>query len=235
MVAAGAAVRKHVEWNGQRIPAVYGADLKVERRLRGTGLARRMGFRALWELVARPDLRRAHLAFGAAMVGPKGDVLRSSRGAHALKLTRPLATLEVYFADPAKLRALDLRSAPPPPSSSGLDLSPDAASSPPGIESTHGRKDLRVVRTGAPLELWHLPLGPRAWTPTFGHYLRACAEALTPHPGAIACFALDQRLVEHIAWLRAQGVLADTRCNVHALLLRPKRRPAWVHLATSEI
>jgi hypothetical protein len=189
-------------------------------------------------LLRRPELRAPRVFYGAAMRGARGDVMRSARGLKGvMHLMRPIASLEVYFADPARLASLDLSHAPGPPVGRGLDLSPDAPrlARGPGITDTSGRKDLRLVSTGEPFPLEHLPYGPAHQPDGFGGYLRASGEALAGSP-ARACFAVDERLADRIAWLRGQGIEPGARCTVYAMRLPPARGPLeWVHLATSEI
>ena len=180
------------------------------------------------------------VGYVAAMRGKKGDVLRATRGVHPAKLTGKVARLAVYFVKPGKLAALGLAAAPPPPDADrGLDLSFVATGEidAPGLCSTAGRKDLRLRSTGQPWPLIHLPLGPGHWRPTWGHYLKACGEALEARsPGAIACFAIDERLISHTSWLASQGVERGAVCSVYALDLTLRARWAsWLHLATSEI
>src|SRR4051812_33120994 len=111
------------------------------------------------------------------MRGAQGDVSRSLRGAHAGRLLRAEARLLLYFIPAARLAALDVAGAPPPPDpAAALDLSPNAAAGarPPGLASTSGRKDLQLESTGRPWPLWHLVAGPAGWAPTLAHHLRAC-------------------------------------------------------------
>ena len=57
----------------------------------------------------------------------------------------------------------------------------------------------------------------------------------TRAPGP-ACFALDERLADHVAWLAAQGITPGAVCTVYTFGLPGAPKPApWVHLATSEI
>ena len=67
-----------------------------------------------------------------------------------------------------------------------------------GLVSTAGRKDLRRVSSGAQWPLVHLGLGPAAWPSRWVDYLRLAAA---DHPGAFCCFALDERLAAHLAWI----------------------------------
>jgi hypothetical protein len=223
--------------NGRRIDTIYGADFKLARRVRGTGLARKMLWRAFGISLSPRFLLRWRLAYVAAMRGARGDFMRSARGVHAAKLASPAATLAIYFVPPRVLAGLDVAHAPPPPTPTGLDLSPDAASRSPGVTSTAGRKDLRLRSTGQPWPLVHLPLGPRSWLPTWGAYLRRAGEALVREGAAgPVCFGIDERISDHTAWLAAQGVSRGAVCNVYSFRKPGAPRPGpWVHLATSEI
>lgn len=215
----------------RRIPAVYLGDLKVAPAHRGTGLARSLALGALGMMRQR-RFRRWRLVYFAAMRGDWGDVTRSLRGLNPGRLLRALGRLEVYFVDPTRLAALDLRGAPPPPTGDGLDLSPDVATD---TVRTAGRKDLRLASTGAPWPLVHLVRGPRAWGDTLGHYLRRCGTGISA-PGALACFALDARLTAQIRWLADQGIEPGAACTVYGFAWPGALRPVrWLHLATSEI
>ncbi len=231
VVGAIAGVLRTADVAGRRVPSVYLGDLKVAPDHRGTGLARRAALGAVAKM-REPRFRRWRLAYFAAMRGERGDVTRSLQGLHPGRLTRPVATLQLYFVAPAALRALDAASCPPPPADPGADLSPEADED---RVSTAGRKDLRLVSTGAPWPLVHLPRGPRGWTPTLGAYLRRCGD-LPWRDGEIACFGLDARLEPQTAWLASRGVQPGAVCTIHALawpgILRGIR---WMHLATAEI
>jgi GNAT superfamily N-acetyltransferase len=231
-------VRKQVACGVRLLEALYICDLKVAPTQRGRGLARRLLAYGLWRLLVSPKLRRARLLFGAAMRGQRGDVTRSARGATPLKLARPWARCDLYLVPPAALASLQPGSCPPPPpDDQGLDLSPQPTHQLPGLASTAGRKDLRLAPDGRPWPLVHLPLGPRAWRPSWGHYLRACGQALVDSgaPGP-ACFGLDQRLVDHRDWLASAGLTPTALFTVHGLdLTRSVRRARWIHLASSEI
>jgi hypothetical protein len=231
-------VRKSVSAGGRPLPALYICDLKVAASQRGRGLARRMLAFGLWRIFVTSELRQARMLFGAAMVGARGDVTRSARGATPLRLTRPWMRGALYFAAPAALAAIDPAGCPSPPSAEvGLDLSPEASGADPGIASTAGSKDLRLSPHGHPWPLVHLPRGPSAWRPTWGHYLRACGQALVA-AGSVgpACFGLDERLADHQAWLAGQGLAPGAAFNIHGLdLTGAVRRASWIHLASSEI
>jgi len=237
VVGTCAAVARWARCGPRRIRALYGADFKIAAAYRGGRLARRYLYRGLVD-VFRPSIRRQwpwRIAYVAAMRGARGDVMRSKRGLfNPMRLARPLARLAVYFADPAALEGLP-GSCPPPPDDSGLDLSPDARQRADGTVTTAGTKDLRLESTGRPWPLVHLPLSPPAWRPTWGHYLSRAGATLVGS-GATACFAIDERLADHVAWLGSHGITPGATCTVYALTL-PFTVGAvpWVHLATSEI
>ena len=107
-----------------------------------------------------------------------------------------------------------------------------------GVISTAGRKDLRLVSTAEPWPLAHLALGPAAWRPSWGAYLAAAGAALVDHRIAgPACFGVDDRLRDHVAWLAGEGVEPGAVCTVSTRSPCPRGflAPPWVHLATSEI
>jgi hypothetical protein len=240
VVGGIAGMYRDVEIRGRPVRAVYGADWKLAREYRGTGVARRMLLWGASRMFTDRSLLGWRYAFVAAMRGARGDVMRTVKGFHVAKLAHAAGVLAVYFADPARLAALRVDGAPPPPpADDGVDLSAFVAgvAEEAGIVSTAGRKDLRLASTGAPWPLVHLPYGPPRWRPTWGAYLRACGEALVARrPGAVACFAVDRRLTSHISWLAAQGVEPGASCSVYAFdLTRRARRASWIHLATSEI
>lgn len=239
VVGSVAGVVRGVRAAGREVRALYLCDLKVAAAERGRGLARRMLQKGLGELLRRPELRACRLVYGAAMRGAKGDVMRTARGLNPLRLGRTDARLALYFVPPARLAGLDVSRAPLPPSSPGIELGPGPATpwEALGLCSTGGRKDLRLLSTGQPWPLVHLPLGPSAWTPSWGAWLRACGEALVARqPSVTACFAIDERLDEHVTWLAGEGIRPDTVCTVYSLALPLVRGDAsWVHLPTSEI
>lgn len=230
-----AAIQRRARGEDRDVPTIYGADLKLAPRARGTGLARRMSWRGFLFGMRPSVLARWRVAYVAAMRGSRGDVMRSARGLHAARLARRGATLAIYFVEPERLARLRDDRAPPPPPTGGLDLSPGPVET--TFTSTAGRKDLRLRSTGEPWPLQHLPLGPAAWQPTLGAYLRRAGEAVAAagHPGP-CCFALDERLADQIAWLRAEGVTPGAACTVYSFGLPGAPAPSpWVHLATSEI
>lgn len=241
VVGGVAGVARNVRIGRSMVPALYGADLKLLPELRGRGFGRDMMSWGFGLFFKHPDLFTWRFAYVAAMRGARGDVMRAVRGVHPARLTGKLARLAVYFAAPERLAALSLQAAPPPPDvDRGVDLSfvPTGDVGAPGLVSTAGRKDLRLRSTGLPWPLVHLPYGPCRWQPTWGHYLKACGQALAARAGQppIACFAIDERLVSHTAWLSGQGVTRGAACTVYALDLTLRaRRASWVHLATSEI
>jgi hypothetical protein len=238
VVGTCAAVGRFAEAGENRVAALYGADLKIAPAHRGGALARRFLYRGFVD-VFRPSTRRRwpwRIAYVAAMRGARGDVTRSARGfLNPMRLARAAARLSVYFAQPEALAALPHHNCPPGPSDEGLNLSPDAKHRPDGTISTRGTKDLCLESTGQAWPLVHLPLGPAAWRPTWGAYLAAGGRALAGS-GATVCFAIDERLADHAAWLAAAGIQPGATCTVYALRLPFGPHPApWVHLATSEI
>lgn len=217
------------------LPAVYLGDLKVAPAWRGTGLARRFAVQAL-KLTRQRRFRQWRLVYFAAMRGARGDVTRSLRGVNPGRLLRPLGRLALFFVEPERLAALDLRHPPPPVTTPGLDLSPDVSTD---RLSTAGRKDLRLASTGKPWPLVHLVRGPRAWTPTLAHYLQRCGRAEWA-PGALACFGVDERLTHQIKWLRESDLHPGATCTVYGFAWpgtarRVRRQTSWLHLATAEI
>ncbi len=239
VAGTGLGILRQIERCGLRIPAYYIADLKIAPPYRGQGVAQRIIMNGITHVLRDPRLRRFQFAYAAAMRGERGDVMRSARGLHPMRLLHAGTTLALYFVPPARLSRLRVEGAPPPPRGPGVDFSFGAASAdnPLGIVSTAGKKDLRIVRTGDPWPLAHLTLGPSAWRPTWGAMLARAGEALVER-GEVAqtCFAIDERLADHIAWLSTQGIRPSTVCTVYAMNLVPSLiSPGWVHLATSEI
>ena len=239
VVANMVGIRRAAILRGERRSAIYLADMKVARDRRGGGLARRMVQWGFLKMLRDPAMRFWRYAYLAAMRGARGDVMRTVRGAHPGKLVLPAARLAVYFVAPEKLAALRVEGAPPAPSeTTGIDLSARPRHlEPPGLLSTAGRKDLRLRSTGAHWPLVHLPLGPGEWKPTWGAYLSECGKALVARSGsATACFGIDARLSDHIAWLSRQQIEPGATCTVYAFSLSLRSRGAkWLHLATSEI
>ncbi|MCU0658600.1 MAG: GNAT family N-acetyltransferase [Polyangiaceae bacterium] len=240
VVGALAGVFKRARCGKESYEGVYLCDLKLAPGHRGQGVARGMLWHALSLSIRSPELRRWRFAYGATMRGERGDVMRSARGVHAARMARPWARLKIWFARPEALASLDAAGCPPFPGAP-LDLSPDAI--PPdalhadlGLVSTAGRKDLRLVSSGAPWPLVHLAANPGV-RGRWGAYLREAGEALVRlQPDALACFALDERLSPQLRWIEGQGLTTDASCTVYALRLPggPPRAP-FVHLATSEI
>lgn len=237
VIGSIAGVMREVSVSGRTFRALYLCDLKVAAEERGQGLSRRLIQTGLGRVILDRDLRRTRLFYGAAMRGATGDVMRTAQGSHPFKLSHAGVRLQLYFASPEALARLELGKAPPPPRSPGAVLGPAGKMEEPGFCSTAGRKDLRLVSSGQPWPLIHLPLGPEAWQPSWGAYLRRCGEELVRRgrPGS-ACFAIDERLSDHVSWLAAQGVTPGAVCTVYSLRL--SLRPAavtWVHMPTSEI
>jgi len=240
VVGGVAGIARNVRIRGRMVPALYGADWKVAPDWRGKRVSRQMMSWAFSLMYKQVGLLTWRYGYVAAMRGKRGDVIRATRGVHPAKLTGRAAKLAVYFVAPDKLASLTLGNVPPPPDPvAGVDLSfvTTGLLEPPGLVSTAGRKDLRLRSTGKPWPLVHLPLGPTHWRPSWGHYLQSCGQALAAsRPGAIACFAVDERMVSHTDWLTSQGVERGASCTVYALDLTFRaRRAAWLHLATSEI
>ncbi|MFO0576367.1 MAG: GNAT family N-acetyltransferase [Polyangia bacterium] len=235
VIGALAGVLRRAEHSGRSIPSVYLCDLKLHADYRGQDVVPRL-LRFALGLVRQPRFQRWRLAYGAAMRGRRGDVMRSARGLSLLRLGSTLGQLTLYFVPPERLAALQPRTAPTPPDAAyGLDLSPEVAERlvPPGTESTAGRKDLRLVSTGEPWPLVHLPRSIAS--PGYAEYLVACGRALAPQ-GGLACFAIDERLTDWNEWLRRAGLSPGALCTVYGLRLVPSLYSArWVHLATSEI
>lgn len=229
-------VLKRCEEQGRSFEAAYVCDFKIAPSHRGSGLAARMLREALSLAAGRPALRRWRFAYGAAMRGDRGDVMRSARAAlHPARLASPYATLRLWFVEPHALATLDPRGCPAAPPQ-GLDLSPALRGDELDLVSTAGRKDLRLVSSGERWPLWHATRSParaRSW----GLYLKACGEHLCAvHERALVCFALDATLRPWVAWLAGRGLVSDTICTVYGLTLPGgPRRAAWTHLATSEI
>lgn len=234
LVGSVCGILRKASQGGREFPSVYGSALKLAPEVRGTGLWKKMLWKGFF-LSMRPSfLRQWKIGYVAAMMGARGDVMRASKGVHAAKMGTPAARLSIYFVAPEQLARLDPTGAPPPPSSPGLDFSPDAEAQ---WVTTAGKKDLRLRSTGQPWPLVHLPLGPHAWTPSFAAYLQRCGAALIAGGKAgPCCFSLDQRLPEQIEWLASHGIATDTSCTIYTFRMPGGPRPdPWVHLATSQI
>lgn len=233
VIGCVAGVRKPVQAPGGEVPAVYLGDLKVHPDWRGRRVPARMLARALAISLGEWGSLHWRFAFGAAMRGARGDVMRSAKGGNVMRLASTLATLDMYFAPPATLASLDLGGAPPTPRTPGLDLSP--AEQRDVVSSTAGRKDFVLRSTGKPWTLVHLPRGPSGWGESHAAYLRRGGAQLAGQPGP-ACFAIDRRLTAEREFLASRGLTPGAVCTVYALsTTRKVRGAAWVHLATSEI
>jgi GNAT superfamily N-acetyltransferase len=237
VIGSIAGVLRRVSVGGREVRALYLCDLKVAAEERGQGISRKLIQAGLGHVIRDPDGRQTRFFYGAAMRGDRGDVMRSAQGAHPFKLGSFSARLQLYFASPEALARLDLAGAPRPPRTQGAVLGPAGTVEEPGLCSTTGRKDLRLVSSGQPWPLIHLPLGPDAWQPSWGAYLRRCGEEIIRR-GLVgsACFAIDERLADHLTWLTSQGITPGAVCTVYSLRL--SLRPTavqWVHLPTSEI
>lgn len=235
----------------QKIPTLYIADLKLSPTARGKGISRRLLRWGLWQIVSRSDLRGWRMCFGVAMRGSSGDVSNTFTGAHPAQMAGRLAVLQIYFVSREALLSLPEKaqaaSSPCPilPTDimeHGLDLSPNPTgeSDQPILTRTQGRKDLRLVSTGAEWPLWHLPQSPRTWGKRAGGVASYLYEAATQMPAqALACFALDTTLQPQIQWLSKMGIVSNTFATVYALRLPPPflrwQKPTWIHVATSEI
>jgi hypothetical protein len=234
VVGSIAGVLRTVSVGGREIPSLYLCDLKLAAELRGRGTARRMLQRGLLEIAKHPQGRRVRLVYGAAMVGDRGDVMRSARGTNPLRLGQSIAQLQLYFVPPARLAALD-GDGPTCPLGERLDASGAAAD----MVETSGAKDLRLRSSGAAWPLVHLTRAPWDTGSSGGNWwawLRSCGEQLSSRTDAVACFALDQRLEAHHAWLAKAGISPGARCTIHGLALtRALRSTRFAHLATSEI
>jgi hypothetical protein len=236
VVGSMTGVERPIQVAGQTLRAGYLCDLKLAAPERGRGLAGRMIRHGFRHILLDGTFWRTQFIFGAAMRGASGDVMRATRGAHPFKLASVSARLQLFFASANALSTLDLSQAPAPPESPGALLGTAEAYEGTDICSTAGRKDLRLVSTGSPWRLLHLPKGPGAWTPSWGAYLRRCGERIIKEGFAgDVCFAMDERLQDHLTWLAAQGIKPGAVCTVYALHLGLSRRAAWVHLPTSEI
>ncbi|MCK8497330.1 GNAT family N-acetyltransferase [Myxococcus fulvus] len=232
-------ILRQVHRGPRALPGFYICDLKVAPHARGSGLARGLILRGLTHLFRIPALRGIRFLYGAAMRGARGDVMRTARGWNPLRLGRPQSRLALYFTPPARLATLELADAPGCPRGEGLVLGPAPTRQLEGAGwcTTSGSKDLQLMSTQAPWPLVHLAAPPSAWTRGWGPYLKTCGEELTARsPQSLACFVIDERLEDHVRWLRGQGVSPDAACTVYSLdLTRLKGSPAWVHLPSSEI
>ncbi len=231
-----AGVWKDVRLEGAVHGAIYLGDLKLSRELRGGRVAAQLFAHGLAGVLKRGQLSGVRLFFGAGMSDGRDDVRRSfKRGLHLGRLGRAFARLRLFFARPATLASLE-GDAPPPPEG-GAELSSRGA---PLVLSTSGRKDLRLVSTGAPWPLVHLPRGPAEWRGGLAEHLRAAGRELLAAPhGTLACFALDERLTVQLDWLAERGLAPGATATVIGLAEpfahRKLVRSPWVHLATSEI
>ncbi len=235
------AVRRRALLASRPIDTFYMCDYKIAPKHRGGALTRRFWMTALGRLAVDERLWGWTLVYGAAMRGRQGDVMHSvrKRRLHPGALFAPAAHLNLYFTNPQMLAGLDPTHCPPPPQMhTGLDLSVAAYNQPAGLESTHGRKDLRRISTGQPWSMTHLSQGPACWHPTWGHYLQRSGQRLldTGQEHTTAAFAIDDRLKDHQRWLKGQGLTPDSVCTIYILSLpHIIRQASWIHLATSEI
>ena len=223
------------------LPSLYLADLKLAPAYRGRGLVSKMLWHGLRKLPFRKDFQGWRFAYAAAMRGDRGDIMRSVHGANPAGVSSTCAQMVLFFASADALSGLPGFDPPPPPLRPGLDLSP-ASPDAPLVISTAGRKDLRLISSGAAWPLVHLNRAPSGWgRGGLSAYLRRCATLIDDHHrGALACFALDQRLRGHIDWLDRNGVAPGALCTIYGLHLRvpflpAARRAPWAHIATSDI
>ncbi len=240
VVGAMTGVLKRAELSGRSYSAGYACDLKLDPRFRGAGLAQRMLFFGLKEMLKPSNgrYRSWRMLYAAAMRDARGDVRNSAKGLSPIRLVKPWATLGIYFVQPEVLAMLPTGSAPALHAGEALNLSPDVSAS---VVCTAGRKDLRLVSTGAPWPLHHLVKSPAQWGPDLGGYLSKSAQDLLGQGAqGMACFALDHRLKPHINWLLSHNIQQGAVCTVLGMF-KPSRvarrvaRSAWLHLATSEI
>ncbi len=225
-------VRKPVLTPRGEVMGAYLGDLKVHRAWRGRGVPARLLARALALSLRKWSALHWRFAFGAAMRGERGDVMRSAKGLSLLRLGRPFALLDVYFASPAQLATLDVQGAPSTPQVGGLDLSPAAQVD---VVSTLGTKDFVLQSTLKPWPLVHLPRGPSGWGVSHAAYLRRGGVQVGNAPGPV-CFALDRKLHAEREFLASRGLSPGAVTTVYALSTSRKTNGlAWTHLATSEI
>jgi GNAT superfamily N-acetyltransferase len=227
-------VRKPVETPRGPVMGAYLGDLKVHPAWRGRGVPARLLAKALALSLGDWGALHWRFAFGAAMRGARGDVMRAAKGVNLMRLGRPFATLELYFVAPRALAELDVSGAPPSPRTPGLDLSPAVRGD---VVSTAGAKDFVLRSTGQPWPLVHLPRGPAGWGESHAAYLqRGGAALLQQGAHGPACFGLDRRLVREREFLASRGLEPGAVCTVYALSTTPRTfGAAWTHLATSEI
>ncbi len=232
-----AGVWRDVEVEGGRVPSLYFGDYKLAPGHRGGGVARRMAWHALKEWWKRSDLGGWRLLFGAAMRGDGGDVTRSIRGAHAGRLLEPAAVLRLFFVEPEVLAAARFGPEPMWPTS-WSNLTPGEVRE---VVRTDGSKDLRLVRGEGRWPLAHLPLAPQECEGRWGEYLVRAGERLLDEDGpAVACFGVDDRALEHLAWLEAAGVVSGATCTIHAFHIPEDGEThiadvAYVHMSTATI
>ncbi len=225
-------VRKPVSTPRGEVMSAYLADLKVHRAWRGRRVPARLLATALLTSVRSWSALHWRFAFGAAMRGERGDVMRSARGLSLLRLGRPFALLDVYFASPSQLATLDVRGAPQTNAAGGLDLSVAVQAD---VVSTSGAKDFVLQSTGKPWPLVHLPRGPGGWGDSHAAYLRRGGEQVGNAPGPV-CFALDRRLQAEREFLASRGLLPGAVTTIYSFSTSRKTNGhTWTHLATSEI
>ena len=225
VVGSIAGILRPVVAGAREVLAIYLCDLKLESRLRGQGVARRMLQRGIVEILKHPRGRKARFLYGAAMRGGRGDVMATAQGSNPLRLAATVGALELYFVSGSDLARLSGGPAPLPDAPS-LRISPDGTQ----VVETTGAKDYRLHSTGKPWRLVHWTVAP--WEAGWGAGLRALPLAADQ----TGCFAVDARLAEPRRWLAAAGVAPGARCTVYGLALTGAIGATQrIHIATSEI
>lgn len=228
-------VWRTVEVGGKRYTGLYLCDLKVAKAWRGTGLVRRMLWHVLVRWPLRKDFQGWSFVYFAAMRGESGDVAKSFRGWHLGKVVRPISRLSLYFVQLGQLCRLPVNG-PPAPCTPGLNFSPDNHAT---WQVTLGRKDFQLRSTGCPWSLVHFPRAVQHHA-SWGHYLKETAMQLNVDTtDALACFSVDDNLLDQKKWLADQGLERGASCFIYGFSI-PFVGPrlggwAWAHLATSEI
>ena len=238
-----AGVWREVEIAGVVTPSVYLGDFKLAKSLRGGQVARKLAMYALKAWWQRTTLGGWNLAFGAAMRGDRGDVMRTTSGGgyHAGRLLEPMAQQVLYFVSPSDLAKVSSRGEPLW-TTDYADLTPGAAM---GIERTEGKKDFQLQSSGKPWPLAHLPLAPQRCSQGYGEYLRRCAKILIEQDlssgrRSVACFGLDMRARHAIGWLARNGLEPGAHCTLYGVHFPRRGHPSihempYVHLSTAMI
>lgn len=188
------------------------------------------------QLLREPRLGNWDMVYGAAMRGTHGDVTNSVRGAHLGHLLDPMGELNLYFASPATLDQLNVHTCPAPPTSPGLNLTPNTT---PLLQSNAQLKEMRIVGTTKTWALQHLNHGPNQWSHNLGYTLRAASARMRQLHATEQqlCFALDRRLRAQNQWCQAQGLTPGAHCTIYGFDVRhqPAPTPRWLHLCPAEI